>query len=100
MSSQVTVFSKMSASQLRFFYNNSDIFCLPSKHTDDGGSEGIPVVLMEAMASELVVVTTTNGSIPELVDEILVRQGDAIDLARGINRLYLCCPDDPGVSQE
>lgn len=86
LSNQVTVFDKMSPAQLKFFYNNSDIFCLPSKHTLEGGSEGIPVVLMEAMASEMIVVTTTNGSIPELVDDILVSEGDAIDLARGLSK--------------
>lgn len=85
VSNQVVVFDKMSPKQLRFFYSNSDIFCLPSKHTEEGGSEGIPVVLMEAMASEMVIVTTPNGSISELVDNILVKEGDAADLARGIS---------------
>ena len=74
----------MSAEQLKFFYNNSDIFCLPSKHTKEGGSEGIPVVLMEAMASELLVVTTANGSISELVDNIIVKEKDAHDLSIGL----------------
>jgi len=81
---RVTVFDKMSAEQLKFFYNNSDIFCLPSKHTKEGGSEGIPVVLMEAMASELLVVTTANGSISELVDNIIVKEKDAHDLSIGL----------------
>lgn len=81
---RVTVFDKMSARQLKFFYNNSDIFCLPSKHTKDGGSEGIPVVLMEAMASEMLVVTTANGSISELVDNIIVKEQDAHDLSIGL----------------
>lgn len=85
LSNQVTVFDKMSPSQLKFFYNNVDIFCLPSKHTEEGGSEGIPVVLMEAMASELIIVTTANGSISELVDTILVKESDANDLAKGIS---------------
>jgi glycosyltransferase involved in cell wall biosynthesis len=91
---QVVVFNKMSPTQLKFFYNNSDIFCLPSKHTDEGGSEGIPVVLMEAMASEMIVVTTSNGSIPELVDDILVREGDAIDLARGLSKAIALYKED------
>jgi colanic acid/amylovoran biosynthesis glycosyltransferase len=81
---RVTVFDKMSGRQLRFFYNNCDIFCLPSKHTIDGGSEGIPVVLMEAMASEMLVVTTANGSISELVDNIIVKEGDYESLSIGL----------------
>ena len=83
---KVIVFDKMDPSQLKFFYNNCDIFCLPSKSTVDGGAEGIPVVLMEAMASEMIVVTTANGSIPELVDDIIVLEEDSKDLSIGIDK--------------
>ena len=45
------------------------------------------LVLMEAMArSEMIIVTTPNGSISELVDNILVKENDAIDLANGITK--------------
>ncbi len=82
--SKVTVFGKMGAKQLRYFYNTCDIFCLPSKTTKEEGAEGIPVVLMEAMASEMIIVTTPNGSIDELVKEILVEEGDSQSLADGL----------------
>ncbi len=81
---KVTVFEKMGAKQLRYFYNTCDIFCLPSKTTEEEGAEGIPVVLMEAMASEMIIVTTPNGSIPELVSEILVEEGNSQSLVDGI----------------
>jgi glycosyltransferase involved in cell wall biosynthesis len=41
----------------------ADVFCLPSF------AEGVPVVLMEAMASRLPVVTTRIAGIPELVED-------------------------------
>jgi glycosyltransferase involved in cell wall biosynthesis len=44
-------------------YRAADVFCLPSF------AEGLPVVLMEAMASGLPVVTTAIAGIPELVDD-------------------------------
>lgn len=82
---KVTIFGKMDAKQLKYFYNTCDIFCLPSKSTKDEGAEGIPVVLMEAMASEMIIVTTPNGSISELVDNILVEEDSVNDLVRGLN---------------
>jgi len=80
----ITVYNKMSSKQLQHFYSTCDIFCLPSKSTETEGSEGIPVVLMEAMASEMQVVTTTNGSIPELVDSVIVQEDNAVELAKGL----------------
>jgi glycosyltransferase involved in cell wall biosynthesis len=46
----------------------ADIMVLPSVPTHNGKREGIPVVLMEAMASELPVVSSDLSGIPELVD--------------------------------
>lgn len=48
---------------------NCDIFCLPSVTADNGDMEGIPVVLMEAMACGKVVVTTRHSGIPELIED-------------------------------
>lgn len=88
ISDRVMIFDKMNPEQLRFFYNKCDVFCLASKATDEEGEEGIPVVLMEAMASEMLVLTTNNGSICELVDEIIVEQGSVEELRDGILKAY------------
>jgi glycosyltransferase involved in cell wall biosynthesis len=48
--------------------SEADIMVLPSVPTRSGKREGIPVVLMEAMASELPVVSSELSGIPELVD--------------------------------
>ncbi len=45
----------------------TDLFVLPSVTADDGEMEGIPVVLMEAMAHGAIVVSTWHSGIPELV---------------------------------
>ena len=45
------------------YYQRADVFCLPSF------AEGIPVVLMEAMACELPIVATEITGVPELVED-------------------------------
>ncbi len=59
--------------------------------------EGVPVVLMEAMAKGLVVVSTNVGGIPELVDQgrsgVLVTPGSAARLAEA---LMSCARDREG----
>lgn len=69
---------------------DADIFVLPSF------AEGVPVVLMEAMASELPVVTTRIAGVPELVRDgdsgLLVPPGDADALRAALTRL-LDSPD-------
>jgi len=54
-------------------------------------AEGVPVVLMEAMASGLPVIATRITGVPELVEDgvsgFLVPPGDAGALARAMNRL-------------
>jgi glycosyltransferase involved in cell wall biosynthesis len=66
--------------EIRTLYETAAVFCLPSF------AEGIPCVLMEAMAMELPVVSTFVAGIPELVDDghngLLVAPGRIDQLAR------------------
>lgn len=48
-------------------YQKAHIFILPSITSNDGGQEGIPVVLMEAQATGLPVISTYHSGIPEVV---------------------------------
>jgi glycosyltransferase involved in cell wall biosynthesis len=63
----------------------ADIFCLPSF------AEGVPVVLMEAMALGVPVLTTRVMGTPELVQDgvsgLLVAPGNGDELAAGLRRL-------------
>ena len=73
------------------YYARADIFALASL------AEGIPVVLMEAMAMEIPCVSTWIAGIPELIrsgeDGLLVAPGDESDLAAALGRLI----DDAGM---
>ncbi len=65
--------------QLVSAYHDADIFSLPSI-TFDHAKEGIPGVIVEAMAARLPVLSTYHSGIPEIIesgrDGILVREGD------------------------
>lgn len=71
--------------EIRMLYEHADAFCLPSF------GEGVPVVLMEAMAMELPVVATRVMGTPELVEHgvegLLVPPGRADLLAEALARL-------------
>lgn len=74
-----------SPDQLRTLYSQADVFALASF------AEGIPVVLMEAMAMEIPCVATSVGGIPELirheVDGLLVPPAAEEELAAALTRL-------------
>ncbi|MCK7593988.1 glycosyltransferase family 4 protein [Pseudomarimonas salicorniae] len=67
------------------------IFVMPSVLTPEGNQDGIPVALMEAMASGAAVIGTTVSGLPELitheVDGLLVPPDNAGALAEAIARL-------------
>ncbi len=48
-------------------YQEAHIFVLPSVTSDNGDQEGTPVVLMEAQATGLPVISTYHSGIPEIV---------------------------------
>ncbi|GIW02217.1 glycosyltransferase family 4 protein [Roseiflexus sp.] len=70
----------------------ADVMVLPSVVMPNGKMEGIPVALMEALASEVPVVATAISGIPELVRDgetgLLVPQRHAAALADALAHLY------------
>jgi glycosyltransferase involved in cell wall biosynthesis len=75
----------------------ADLLVLPSRVAADGDQDGLPVVLVEAMAAGVTVVSTDVAGIPELVDEStgwLVPPDEPVALAEAIGRA-LDEPDGP-----
>jgi glycosyltransferase involved in cell wall biosynthesis len=71
--------------EIRQHYASANAFCLPSF------AEGVPVVLMEAMAFELPAVATRITGVPELIEDgrsgLLVTPARADELADALERL-------------
>ena len=87
---RMTFTGALGQDQVRECYRHADVFVLPSF------AEGLPVVLMEAMAMGIPCLSTRITGIPELIEDgvsgLLVPAGDADALRRALARL-LSDPD-------
>jgi colanic acid/amylovoran biosynthesis glycosyltransferase len=83
--SRVTFAGAIGQDRIRDHYRRADAFCLPSL------GEGIPVVLMEALATGLPAIASNTMGIPELIEDgvtgLLVPAGRPDELADAIERL-------------
>jgi colanic acid/amylovoran biosynthesis glycosyltransferase len=83
------------AEEVRAKLAQVDIFMLPSVTARNGDMEGIPVSLMEAMATGVPVLSSFHSGIPELIDHaangLLSPERDYLSLAKNLCRLV----DDP-----
>jgi glycosyltransferase involved in cell wall biosynthesis len=72
-------------------YERAAVFALPCVIASNGDRDGIPNVLLEAMASGVPIVSTPVSGIPELVESgvngLLVRPNDPAALADAIDKL-------------
>ncbi len=85
ISDRVTFAGPVGQDRIQDRYRAADAFCLPSL------GEGIPMVLMEALASGLPAVASNTMGIPELIEDgvtgLLVPPGRPEELAEAIQRL-------------
>ena len=71
--------------ELRGLYRQADLFALASVVVADGDRDGLPNVLLEALAMGIPTVASDISAIPELIEHqktgLLAESGDARDLA-------------------
>ncbi len=77
--------------ELRTIYASCDIFCIPSIVASDGDKDGLPVALLEAMASGAPVIASNIAGIPEVVNDnhngLLVKPKDSEGIEMAIKKL-------------
>jgi len=73
------------------YYRKAEVFVLPCVTAPDGHHDGLPVVMMEAMASGVPVISSNISGIPELVEDgkngILTPEKDVGAIANAIKTL-------------
>jgi glycosyltransferase involved in cell wall biosynthesis len=77
-------------------YQNATLFVMPCIQTENGDVDGIPNVLLEAMAMKVPVISTKISAIPELIEDqkngVLVNPNDHDELLDAVVNL-LASPD-------
>jgi glycosyltransferase involved in cell wall biosynthesis len=94
---RVEMVGRRTRAEVAELLGRAHVLAAPSVPTKEGKREGIPVVLMEAMACGVPVVASGISGIPELVDDettgLLVPPRDPQALARALRRVN----DDPAL---
>ncbi|REL26115.1 glycosyltransferase [Thalassotalea euphylliae] len=94
LANSVRFLGKLSSAQVKEQMQLADAFIQPSITARDGDMEGVPVAIMEAMATGVPVVSTYHSGIPELIEHqvsgMLSPERDEKALAENI---YQLCKD-------
>ncbi|MFQ5641310.1 MAG: glycosyltransferase family 4 protein [bacterium] len=74
-------------------YRQADVFVLPSRVLENGDRDGIPNVILEAMAMEIPVISTRVSAIPEAVEHgscgLLVEENNPREVAEAIKKIFV-----------
>jgi glycosyltransferase involved in cell wall biosynthesis len=99
LAGEVSLMGDCTQQELISIYQEATLFVLTPVQTEDGDRDGIPNVLVEAMAVGLPVITTAVAGIPELVDNnqngLLYQSHDIDGISSGLIEL-LRDPDKRG----
>ncbi|HET8894872.1 MAG TPA: glycosyltransferase [Gaiellaceae bacterium] len=92
LSDRVVFLGPLSEAEVQVEYERADTFALACRELENGDRDGIPNVLLEAMAHALPVVATTCAGVLEAVGEesaLLAPQDDPVAVAAQLERVLL-----------
>ena len=96
----VTFMGWMPNGELRRWMRGALALCVPSQRAQDGDAEGLPTVVIEAMAAGTPVIGSRHAGIGEAVDDgqtgFLIPEQDPEALAAALRRLT----DEPGLRRQ
>jgi glycosyltransferase involved in cell wall biosynthesis len=96
LADKVTYIDSVSQEKLLEFYVSADLFVLPSIVNQKGETEGLGIVLLEAMACGLPVIGSDVGGIPDIIKDgktgLLARQKEPESLAEKITKIFSDAP--------
>jgi len=88
---RVQILGAMTQTELLPYFRQADVLVCPSVIDRDGDRDGLPNVLLEALAMKVPVVATSVGGIPELIEHeetgLLCPPGDPQALANALERV-------------
>jgi len=91
MSDAVNIAGFKQQDELKRYYLNSDIFVLPCIVAENNDVDGLPNVILEAMASGVPVISTPVSAITEIIENrltgLLIKEKDGKALANAILEL-------------
>jgi len=92
LETQISFLGSVTSDCVREHLLQTDVLVAPSVPSHDGRREGIPVVLMEAMACGVPCISSELSGIPELVEDgesgFLTQPGDSEHIASALRRFY------------
>ena len=79
--------------EIKKLYSEASVFVAPSVTANNGDRDGIPNVILEALALGVPVISTNISGIPEIIEHwntgLLVQQRNELELVNEIERLLL-----------